>query len=47
MAVIIGLHVVTVCGSSPPQVWVYGNSFKSSLVAVVVPKEDKLKVGGI
>jgi long-subunit acyl-CoA synthetase (AMP-forming) len=27
------------------QVWVYGNSFKSSLIAVVVPKEDALKVG--
>jgi hypothetical protein len=25
------------------QVWVYGNSFKSVLVAVVVPKEDAIK----
>lgn len=25
------------------QVWVYGNSFKSCLVAVVVPKEDAIK----
>jgi hypothetical protein len=27
----------------PPQVWVYGNSFKSVLVAVVVPKEESIK----
>jgi long-chain acyl-CoA synthetase len=25
------------------QVWVYGNSFKSTLVAVVVPKVDAIK----
>lgn len=25
------------------QVWVYGNSFKSSLVAIVVPKVDAIK----
>lgn len=25
------------------QVWVYGNSFKSTLVAVVVPKPDAIK----
>ena len=25
-----------------PQIWVYGNSFESSLVAVVVPEEKKL-----
>jgi long-chain acyl-CoA synthetase len=25
------------------QVWVYGNSFESSLVAVVVPKADAIK----
>lgn len=35
------------CIASPlapcAQVWVYGNSFKSQLVAVVVPKEDALK----
>lgn len=30
---------VTVC----LQVWVYGNSFKSVLVAVVVPKDDAIK----
>lgn len=25
------------------QVWVYGNSFKSSLIAVVVPKPEAIK----
>jgi long-subunit acyl-CoA synthetase (AMP-forming) len=29
--------------SSVEQVWVYGNSFKSTLVAVVVPKPDAIK----
>jgi hypothetical protein len=28
---------------SVEQVWVYGNSFKSTLVAVVVPKPDAIK----
>jgi long-chain acyl-CoA synthetase len=28
------------------QIWVYGNSFESTLVAVVVPIEDRLRAGG-
>ena len=28
------------------QIWVYGNSFESVLVAVVVPSEDKVKAHG-
>ena len=28
------------------QVWVYGNSFKNNLVAVVVPNSITLQVGG-